>query len=1130
MFQKTTLKSLNKINIMKLKLTILLFLTTVFISVSQTVIGVVVGEDKIPLAGATVYLKDSQRGASTDFDGNFSIKATMGSTLVISYLGMKSKQIKVTKNNLFITLMFDSQVVEEVVITGYKKIKNRVFTGSTSLLKMNDIKIEGIQDVSKALEGRVAGLNIQNVSNTFGAAPRINIRGGASISANVQPLWVIDGAVYEDIVSLTPDELVSGDAVTLISSAIAGINSNDIEDIQVLKDASATSMYGARALNGVIVITTKSGKRNSKNKLSYSYEQTFRQIPTYSNYNLLNSQETMAIYQEMHRKGYFNEASSLYGKRAGVYYQLYKAINTYDPVKKTFAVANTNKGKQQFLRKREYQNTNWFKNLFTINPTQNHTITYKGGGKNNALYSSLGYFYDGGMSIADKVSRFTVNLKNTYYLSDRLTTKFTVQGNFRNQDAPGTFPRLKNTHIGTFMRDFDINPFVYALNTSRTLRPENKNGGLEYYRNNWADFNIINEYKNNYIKINLLDFKTQGELNFKVNENLKINGLLSLRKAITTNSHYIKENSNVVLAFKANENNIVANQNNYLVKDPLSPLSSAKVGLTHGGILKKTENTLDSYLGRISTDYNTNFNHHDIKLFGFGEIRASKRQLNPFKGYGIQYNRGNQIFTNPVIFDKLTLERENYFSLNTLNTRGVTFSGNATYGYKGKYILNAVMNYEGSNISGKGTRSRWLPTWNVGGKWNVHQEKLFQNIKNISSLSVRANYGLTAKMNEKAINSTAVYNSMITDRINLSERENIINILHLENRDLTWEKMYELNIGVDASFLNKQINTTVDIYQRKSFDLIDIVRTSGIGGQYYKYANFADMETKGIELFLETTNIKTPNFYWKSSLVTSFYNQKITRLKSSSNAFDLVSGTGKGNVVGYPRGALFSFKFNKLQENGLPTFNFKGYPFQNEPYKNIAGANFLDNKHATKYLKYEGAVEPNFSAGLSNTFNYKGLKLSLFITSQAGNKVRLQPTFDAQFADLNVFSKDYYDRWLVSGDENKTNVPVIPSKELIKIIGQQNIERAYNTYNYSDVKVADGSFIRMKNIALSYTMPNAFVKKIGLSNLQIKAQGTNLFLIYSDKKLRGQDPEFYRSGGVSLPITKQYTISLNLRF
>ncbi len=386
-------------------------------------------------------------------------------------------------------------------------------------------------------------------------------------------------------------------------------------------------------------------------------------------------------------------------------------------------------------------------------------------------------------------------------------------------------------------------------------------------------------------------------------------------------------------------------------------------------------------------------------------------------------------------------------------------------------------------------------------------------------------------MNENAINSLAVFRSGVTNRYQITDRENILNILHLENRDLTWEKMYELNLGLDLGLFRNRINATVDVYSRKSFDLIDLVRTSGIGGQYYKYANFGDMETKGIELTLNTTNIKTEAFQWKTNLSLSYFKQKITRLLNNPNTFDLVSGTGRGNVVGYARGSIFSFQFQGLDGQGLPTFDFGNYPFQGgDLYAHISGADFADTNYSLSYLKYNGAVEPNFTGGFSNSFEYKNFDISFFITFQAGNKIRLQPTYDPAYGDLNVFSKYYYDRWLNPGDEYKTNVPVIPSQDLITLMGKENIERAYNTYNYSQLRIADGSFIRMKNISVGYKIPQEYIQKWGMTSLAFRFQVTNPFLIYYDKNLRGQDPEFYRAGGVATPIAKQYSVSLNLGF
>ncbi len=1114
-------------------ITYIIFFLLVQVAVAQEmqVEGTVTDVKGEPLAGATVILKEKRIGVTTDFEGKFEVKASKGQTLKVTYIGFKDKYVKVTSNKINIKLQEDLQQLNEVVVTGYQKIKNRVFTGSAISVKMKEVKLDGVADVSRMLEGRVAGLNIQNVSGTFGAAPRINIRGGASILGNVQPLWVIDGAVYEDLITLSLDELVSGDAVTLISSAIAGLNSTDIKDIQVLKDASATSVYGARALNGVIVITTKSGARNSDIKVSYNYEQSFRQIPSYANFDLLNSQETMSVYQELSNKGYFGLQEALYGRRSGVFYQFYKGVSTINPKTGDYYIENTEQARRHFFKEREYANTDWFQHLFeSLNPITSHTITFSGGGKNTATYASLGFYNDQGWTITDNVRRFTANLKNTYYLSEKLRATISVQGNIRNQKAPGTFSQRKNTRIGSFERDFDINPFNYALSTSRTLRLKDKQGNLEYYRNNWADFNIVNEYENNYMDIKLLDFKAQADVNYEITDDLKAHLLFSTRRAFTSNSHFIKENSNVIKAFRANENPYVAKQNIYLLKDKDNPLLQPKIALTHGGIFNKTETTLQSYIGRLALDYNKQIGEHDIKAFSFAEIRYADRTINPFQGYGIQYDRGNQVFTNPLVFDKLINEGNSYFSLLNRYDRGITFSLSGTYGYAGKYIFNTVLNYEGSNTSGKNSNARWLPTWNVGGKWNVDKEEFMEDNDYFSSLAFRMSYGLTAKMNEKAINSNAVFKNYIINRYNFDDRENALKILHLENRDLTWEKMYELNVGLDFGLFENRIKTTIDAYQRNSFDLIDLVRTSGVGGQYYKYANFGDMRTRGVEVSINSININEEDFKWSTNFNVSYMNQKITRLINTPNTFDMVSGTGRGNIVGFPKGSLFSFNYQGPNSYGLPTFDFGLYPLNKGTYGNISGADFLDTQYSKTYLIYHGSTEPNFTGGLSNTFNYKNWEFSFFITMQAGNKIRLNPSFDPAFADLNVFSTEYYNRWLKPYDEWETDVPALPSKDLIHLVGQENIEKAYNTYNYSQNRVADGSFVRMKNISLGYHFSKNTASKIGAKSINVRGQMTNPFLIYSDSKLKGQDPEYYRSGGVSMPTPKQYTLTVNIGF
>lgn len=1093
-----------------------------------TVGGKVLSSSGEELPGATVTVSGEKQGTITDAEGRFSIQARMGQTLEVSFIGMKTEKVKITSTTLNIVLQDNIQEIEGVVVTGYQQIKSRVFTGASSSVKLEDIRLNGVTDVSRMLEGRVAGLSIQNISGSFGSSPRINIRGGASIMGNVQPLWVIDGVVCEDLVSLTLDQLASGDAVTLISSAVAGLNASDIEDIQILKDASATSIYGARALNGVIVITTRSGKRDTPNQASYTCEWSVRGIPSYADFDLLNAQETMSVYLEMEKKGYFGLKNALYGRRGGVFHQMYKALSTVNPATGKYFLANTDEAKRGFLKEREYANTDWFRELFSHRPTQNHTVTFSRGGRHSTMYASIGLFHDAGWTLTDNVQRITANLKNAFYWGERLKATLSAQGNIREQKAPGTIAQRKNAVIGSFERDFDINPFSYALGTSRTLRPERNDGRLEYYRNNWAPFNILNEYDNNYLKTEVVDLKIQAEAAYKLNEHLELKGLTAARHAHTGTSHFITENSNVIQAFRANETPYVAQQNIYLLKNKDNPLLQPQAALTHGGMFNKTTTSLKSYLGRFSLDFNKPVGEHDLRAFGFAEVRYADRTVNPFQGYGIQYDRGNQIFTNPLIFDKLTNEGNSYFSLTERYERGVTFSVSGTYGYAGKYIFNTVLNYEGANTAGKDSRSRWLPTWNVGAKWNIDKEEFMKAHPAWSKLAIRASYGLTAKMNEQAISSGAVFKNLIVNRFNFTDRENALRILHLENRDLTWEKMYELNLGLDFGLADNRISGTIDIYQRNSFDLIDLVRTSGIGGQYYKYANFGDMRTRGIEIALHTRNVATDRFSWTTSFTISGMNQKITRLLNTPNTFDMVAGTGRGNIVGFPRGSLFSFNYQGLNGNGLPTFDFGLYPLNRRTNSEIAGADFLDTQYSKSYLIYHGPIEPQYIGGLANTFRYKNWELSFFITMQAGHKIRLNPSFDPTFADLNVFSTEYYDRWLNPGDEYKTNIPVLPSQELIRTIGEENIEKAYNTYNYSQNRVADGSFVRLKNISLGYDVPKRLLALLGIKQAGVRLNVTNPFLIYADKRLKGQDPEYYKSGGVSLPTPRQCTLTLNL--
>ena len=474
-----------------------------------TVNGVVLSaDDGEPLIGATVMVKGTSTGVLTDIDGKFTLpNVSSRSKLEFSYVGMLPQSLSPSPT-MKVTLQSDVQTLSEVVVTGMQRMDKRMFTGATDQLKAENIKMDGMADISRGLEGRSAGVSVQNVSGTFGTAPKIRVRGATSIYGSSKPLWVVDGVILEDAIDVGPDDLSSGDAETLISSAIAGLNSDDIESFQILKDGSATSIYGARAMAGVIVVTTKKG-RAGVSKISYTGEFTTRAIPSYKEFNIMNSQEQMGIYKEMEQKGWLNSADLFRTKDTGVYGRMYRLIDEYNNSNGQRGLLNTPESRNAYLREAEMRNTDWFDVLFTNAISQNHSVSVTAGTEKSSFYASLSAMLDPGWYKQSKVKRYTANVNTTYNLYKNLSINLISNASYRQQNAPGTMSSTLDIASGKMSRGFDINPYSYALNTSRTLDPSAD------YISNYAPFNILHELDNNYIEINMVDVKFQGELKWK---------------------------------------------------------------------------------------------------------------------------------------------------------------------------------------------------------------------------------------------------------------------------------------------------------------------------------------------------------------------------------------------------------------------------------------------------------------------------------------------------------------------------------------------------------------------------------------------------------------------------------------
>ncbi len=1106
---------------------------TMMMAQKQVTGSVIAAEDREPVIGASIVVKGTQTGTTTDVDGQFSLRVPDNAkTLVISYIGMRTQEVSLKgKTNFAIMLESDEQVIEEVVVTGMGKVDKRMFTGASTNLKADAMMQAGANDVSRSLEGRVAGVQVTNVSGTFGTAPKIRIRGATSIYGNSKPLWVIDGVIYEDNVDVSSDELSSGDAKTLISSAVAGLNSDDIESFTVLKDGSATSIYGARAMAGVIVITTKKGQKG-RATLNYTGEFTTRLKPSYRDYNIMNSQEMMGVYKEMADKGWLQLENLANASNTGIYGYMFQQLRSYNSSTGTFGLENTEAARNAYLQQAEFRNTDWFDMLFSTAVSQSHSVSMSAGTDKSQSYFSMSLMNDPGQYVnRSKVRRYTFNANTSYDILKNLTIRFASSGTHRDQEAPGSLNQTTDVVTGEVKRDFDINPFSYAMNTSRCLDPN-----ISYTRF-YTRFNIFDELENNYNDINVNELMFRGELEFKPFRGLSLNGFASARMTSVKRVQNVMDNSNQANAYRAgtdatDDNSTIRDSNSLLYTDPDNDLALPESVLPVGGIRYQYDDAMRSFMYRMNADYRNVFKDvHTVNAMIGSELSTVRRTSSYMTGWGYQYNNGGITYTPYLWLKQCNEENTEYFGESFTQTNTLAYFATATYSYDQRYTLSGTYRYEGTNRLGKATSSRWLPTWNVSGSYDIAAEPWMESInKWISMLKVRVSYSLTADTGPAYVtNATAIYKTANLWRPTNSAAESMIYISDIANEELTYEKKHEFNVGVDMGFLGDRISIIADYYKRNNFDLIGTAYTQGAGGVISKMANVADMKSSGVEFSLSTVPVKTNRFTWNLDFNYTHATNEITKLNTADRAVDLVTGAGYG-VEGYPVRALFSYQFAGLNDEGLPqVYNEAGNV-------TVGDLNFQETENLTDYLVYEGPGEPVWNGSLGNTFSYdfgKGGKLSLnvYVTYSGGNKVRLDPVFHYAYSDLSSLPREFKNRWMVSGDEKTTDIPTVATKNQVDRYGSTNLSTAYNAYNYSTARIAKGDFVRMKEIAITYGLPNEVVRKTRvLSSASLKISGTNLFLIYADDALNGQDPEYVNAGGVASPISKQFTATLRLGF
>ena len=1120
----------------------LTFLSVGMLIAQTTVSGTVISaDDNEPLMGVNVLVEGTQKRAVTDMDGKFTLSdIKSNATLVISMIGMRTEKVK-AKNGMRVLMHGEDVQMTEVIVNGQQQIDKRLFTGAATTVDAEKIKLSGMADVSRSLEGRVAGVQVTNVTGTFGASPKIRVRGATSIYGNSKPLWVVDGVIYEDNVDVSADDLASGDAKTLISSAVAGLNSDDIETFTVLKDGSATSIYGARAMGGVIVVTTKRGSKG-RASVNYTGEFTTRFKPSYNDYNIMNSQEVMGVYKEMANKGWLQLENMVNAENTGIYGYMFQQLRAYDPETGTFGLRNTEAARNAYLQAAEFRNTDWFDLLFTNKVQQNHSVSISGGTDRSQNYFSMSVLTDPGQFVnRSSVNRYTFNGNTSYdILKDKewcnvLTAKLAAQGSYRKQEAPGSLNRSTDVVTGEVKRDFDINPFSYALNTSRCLDPN-----INYTRF-YTGFNIFDELEYNYNDIQVTELMFRGELEYKPIKSVRLSGLISSRLQHTKRQHNVMDQANQANAYRAgvdeqDDNSSIRDNNSLLYTNPDDELALPESVLPQGGIKYQYDDNMRSNTFRLMGQYNNVFTgwhdkEHTVNGMVGTEYSSVRRTSTSWTGWGYQYDNGGITYTPYLWLKQMNEENTEYFGESYTLTNTLAYYAQMNYNYDQRYTVNGTFRYEGTNRLGKSRQSRWLPTWNVSGSWDLTNETFMERTRSwLSQVKLRGSYSLTADTGPAWVtNANAIFKTKNTWRPFTSAAESQIYIESLGNSELTYEKKHEWNVGIDLSFLKERIALTFDVYGRNNYDLIGPTYTQGAGGEIFKYANVADMKSHGVEVGLSTVNIDKGGFKWTSDFIFSKANNEITSLEVASRAVDLVTGLGYA-IEGYPVRSIFSYQFAGLNSEGLPqVYNEYGE-------KTVGDVNFQETENLKDFLIYEGPSDPTFYGSFNNTFSLKGkkwgaLSLDLFITYAGGNVVRLDPVFSSAYSDLTTMPREFKNRWMKAGDEAVTNIPTIASRNQVNRYGSYTMRTAYNAYNYSTERIAIGDFIRLKEVALTYSLPEGWLRKTAFINTaSLKLAATNLCLLYADKKLNGQDPEFINSGGVAAPISKQFTATVRLGF
>jgi TonB-linked SusC/RagA family outer membrane protein len=1038
--------------------------------INNTIKGLVLDENGKPLPFVTVNESGTTNTIVSNQDGKFDIKVEEGRNVIFSSVGYQKKTVKVVVGEpLVVKMVTDLIEMGEVVVTGYQEVSKRLSASSIVTLKGTEVKEPGTTNIANMLQGKVAGLTVIKNSGSPNAVPSMRMRGTSTLVGNANPIIVVDGIIQENPNSLNPDNLLgiqpSGRDLylmkegilgkgTLTGNGINGLNINDVESINFLKDASATAIYGTRAANGVIVIETKKGKSG---KLIVSYSSTYGTAlkPSYNQLNLMNSQERVRFSREMYEDGYVYQNIPIKMGYEGSFQDLLNRKITESEF-------------QQEVAATEKINTDWFDLLFRNSFMTSQYVNFSGGNEKTQFYASVSYEDNKGNAKLDNLRQAGVKISMNSELSRKLKIGLRLSAD----------SRMSSGYFGQ-------NPLDYALTTSRTFSPDLvypiSEDFLPGIPGPQLNFNFQNELKESGNQLKETKLNATVDLNYLITRGLRFTSL--------ANGYVTNQNSEQYATELSND---VANRRgyNYGTVAPGGLEEQASI-LPFGGIFIPSTTSNYNYQLRNMVSFDRSiFSANDKLSMAVGqELRSGHEEGldNLIPGYFRDRGQTFSILPNSVqlVSPRRTNKLSNFMSL----------FGTTSYSYAGKYSVEGSIRTDASNRFGQYSNQRFLPVWSFAARWNVGSEQWLQDNRIVNDLFVKASFGFQGNVIGSVGPDLVLFIPEGSVAFNPAANEFQLGIKTMPYPDLKWEKTKNMNVELGGSLFNSFLDFNLSYYRKSTTDAI-ISRFIPLEyGITNMLANGGNIRNYGYEMDLRFNLIRSKNLNWGMSINGGRnFNEllKGTIDKVSINVYDYFNGTAL--VEGSSVNTLYVFSFKGLNpQTGIPMFD--GIDDEEENPK----TRFVD------YLKPVGSKDPKISGGLNTNVNYHAFSLGMNFTYQLGsvklrNSVYSSTSLNTPTPEQNL-PAIYEERWRKPGDEAFTDIPAFPKKTgfadggYAKLkVGTDRMSR-YEMYNYSDANLVSGSFLRCNNISLSYNLADKLVKRLKLATASVAASASNLFLI-----------------------------------